>query len=879
MQIQNKKHLFFLFSTALFLPILLMLIIYAFLGIYPFGERCVLALDMNNQYISYFSYLKEILRGNHSLFYTFSKTLGGDMIGLFAYYLMSPLNLLLLLFPLSQLPTAIEILTLLKLGLCGLSFFLCIFQKDNSWHGWIFSTAYALMSYNIVYQTNLMWLDEMILLPLMVLGIRRIFQKKSPFLYLTVLFFAIILNYYIGFMLCIFSVLYFLYYFCFEDDRERFLDFKIIFRYGSASALAGGLGMWLIFPVLKSLAGGKAVFSLSSLAALTPNFHWSDFLVKFFLGSFDLQEIKTGLPNVFCGMTALFFLALFFLNRRISLRKKAGAFGLFLVLFLSFYLKGPNLIWHGFNAPVWFPYRYSFLFSFLMLLFAEEGFRKGSLLSLKELSGLSAAVLLVLSFTAFRLNSRNFPFMTREKYLLSLGLSAGAALLYLTYVFGTSVSQNAADPAETDSSQKTKRRNLIPVLLLVLLSLELSINGVSSLKSLNYMKYAPYQEFAENTEPAVNYVKESDSSFYRMEKTFSRKECDPMLLDFKGLSHYSSTEKNIVKYFMGQSGFRNNGNWSYYNRGSSYAMDSLLGIKYVLSKKPLESPYQLLDTINDISIYQNPYALPLGFMTDPAVLSCGIDNPHKFELQNSFWTSVYGNVGKNIFQPEQVEETKLKNLTQSDSDHSYYYKKKEDKRASITYTFTAQSDDPIFAYFGTNEMHPVKIKVNGESMGKYFDVYQYDIIRLGSFKKGETVKVEMILKDTLVNVTDVWFYYQDMDIFSEYYTAVMEEPVKIDSFSDTDIRGTISNDTGRDYALFTIPQEEGWHAYIDGEETETTIGMGLFLAVKIPAGTHQIELRYVPAGLKTGLLLTGVSLLCTGVWIFLYRRKSSSYKN
>lgn len=116
------------------------------------------------------------------------------------------------------------------------------------------------------------------------------------------------------------------------------------------------------------------------------------------------------------------------------------------------------------------------------------------------------------------------------------------------------------------------------------------MNGIDTLEAFHYADYGAYREFIEAAGPAVGYVKELDQGLYRMEKTFHRKMCDPMLLDFRGLSHYSSTEKNVVKYFMGQAGFRNNGNWSYYNRGSTYAMDSLLGVKYILSKKPLASP-------------------------------------------------------------------------------------------------------------------------------------------------------------------------------------------------------------------------------------------------------------------------------------------------
>lgn len=870
---KNKKKLLLHGLISFLIPVFVMLAVYAVIGIYPFGDKSILTIDLNNQYVSYFSYLRDILRGNHGLIYSFSKTLGGDMIGLSAYYLLSPLNSLLLLFPTSSLPTAIEIITLVKIGLCGCSFFLCMCSKDSSWHSWIFSTAYALMSYNIVYQQNIMWMDNIILLPLMVLGIRKIFQKKSPFFYMGVLFFNIILNYYIGYMCCIFSVLYFLYCFLFEDNRERFWDMKIVFRYGFASAMAGGISMWLILPVLKSLGGGaKTLFNPSVLVAQA-NFHWSDFLVKLFPGSFDYEQVKAGLPNVFCGTIVLYFLALFFMNRKISIKKKTGALGLFVILYLSFYFSGMNLIWHGFNPPTWFPYRYSFVFSFLMLMFAEESFCKTKLCSTKEFIGMSSITLAAFLFLVFRLHGKVYPFMTKEKYLLSIVVMVLAAFFYFTYFYWNAV----LDYFHLEQKKKflMLAGKCIPTALVLVCVLELGINGVYSLKAYGYAGYKPYQEFVADVEPAVDYVKQLDKGFYRMEKTFYRKQCDPMMFRFKGLSHYSSTEKNVVKYFMGQMGFRNNGNWAHYNRGSTYAMDSLLSVKYILSKKSLDFPYQLLSEVNGISVYENPYSLPIGFLADEQILSVNIDSPHKFELQNEIWRSLCGETQKPLFQEIRIENTKLKNLEQMEENECFYRKKKEGKGASLVYTFTAQNNNPVFVWFGTNEMHPVTVKVNGKSIGRYFDVYNYDIMRLGSFEKGQNVEVKLILREDMVNITDVWFYCQDMEVFSQYYTDLSEGFVEIEKFSETEITGSVSS-PNEDYVLFTIPQEEGWKAYIDGEEAEVSVGLGIFLTVKVPPGVHQIELRYIPAGLKTGFIITTVSAALTFIWVYYWvkRRKN-----
>lgn len=854
----KKKYQRVLFPAVSFLlPVLVMFVVYLGQGIYPGGEKSILTIDLNNQYVSFLSYLREMLAGERGFFYSFSKTLGGDMAGLNAYYLMSPLNAVLLLFPTEQLPLAIELLTLIKLGLCGLTFYLCV-TGNKSWHGLFFSTSYALMAYNIVYQQNIMWLDGVILLPVVILGIRRIVENRAPFLYLFSLFAAILTNYYIGFMICIFSVLFFLYaYFC--EKRGKLWDIPVLLRFGASSLLGGGLSMWLLLPTLRSLEGGKAVFDLS-LLTMDKVFPLRDFLLKLFGGSFDYNQIITGhpeqeipLPNVYCGMLALVFAGLFFLNKRIALRKKAGALLLFGILTVSFYLKGFNMVWHGLNEPVWFPFRFSFVFSFLILYFAWEGFCRAEDFSLTGILISVALVFAVLVAVALYEWGRPYEFLAAEKYAWNLLTVVLTGLLFLCY-------------------RRTKKQVFMTGLLLVCCG-DLFANGMSSLGAFSYASYENYQAFVRDAEPAVEYVRDLDDGFYRMEKTFNRKESDPMLLNYMGLSHYSSTEKARTKYFMGQLGFRNNTNWAYYNRGSSYAADSLLNVKYVLSKTEIGEPYQLLDKIGDVLVYENPYALGIGFLSDAAVLDVSIDNGHKFELQNEIWASLEGQVEKPLFCPEDVGTPEAFNLEQDPASPYTYHKVNEEKNAALVYTFEAKTDDPVFAWFGTESMAGAKVKVNDTWLGDYFTIYDYDILRLGSFKKGETVTVAIYPAGNDLSVTDVWVYYQDLEATQEYYDHITEGKLAVETASDTRISGSVENHTGKEYLVLTVPADKGWHIYVDGEEKPVETAMGLFAAVQVPEGSHQVELRFRAPGFRGGILLSGLSAGAALLWVVLWMRK------
>ena len=144
---------------AFFIPVIIMGSYFAYRQMAPFGQNSILTVDLGQQYIDFLAAFRNlILHHPTSLFYSFSKGLGGEMLGTNAYYLFSPLNLLLLFFPGRSLSSGILILVLLKYGFASLSFCWLI----QRWHLQIpprsrsFATAYALMGWMIANQLNIL---------------------------------------------------------------------------------------------------------------------------------------------------------------------------------------------------------------------------------------------------------------------------------------------------------------------------------------------------------------------------------------------------------------------------------------------------------------------------------------------------------------------------------------------------------------------------------------------------------------------------------------------------------------------------------------------------------------------------------------------------
>ncbi len=340
-------------------------------GIVPFGsEKTILWIDANGQYISYFAYFKNILLGNESPLFTFAKIIGGDMVGLMAYYLLSPFNLVFLLFPTRLFPQAFAIVGVLKTGAAGLTAAIYFSKKDmDNTKVLLLSSAYGFMSYTVVNLPNIMWIDGVIILPLIALGIDRLFEGKSAILYFVTLLYGIFVNYYIGFMLCGASAIYFLY----KLVKGEIKNIAYIIRYGISSICSGLLNMAMIIPALKSLEGSsKSSMNFMDNIGFTEYLSFEKLIKHILFPVTTVEKGTTIIPTIFVGFIITGLFILFFISKNVCLKNKLAAALISVIFGVSFCFATPYYIWHGFARPVWFEYRFAFIASFFMILIAAE---------------------------------------------------------------------------------------------------------------------------------------------------------------------------------------------------------------------------------------------------------------------------------------------------------------------------------------------------------------------------------------------------------------------------------------------------------------------------------------------------------------------------
>lgn len=853
----NKQQLLYCVISFL-VSVFMMIIISIFLKMYPFGERTILISDINKQFNDYFAYFKTVItEGNHFV-YTFSKNLGGDMIGFSAYYLQNPFLFLLLLFPNKILPLGIWIIIILQIACCSVSFCYYLNKVSNtSSFSIIFSLAYGFMGYIFAYITLPIYLNNILLLPLVILGIHKIIKNYQDIgLYIITLSLSVFFNYYLGFMLCIFSMLFFIYLLILEietlDKVKSYI--KVIVSYILSSVFSILLMAFDLIPVVFSLQGQKTI-PTGSTFSFYRNFKMLDVFSRLYSNAFDGNTSNDNLPFIYVSIFAIIFVIIYFFSNSISKKEKIISLLFICVMLLSFYIHSFDVIWHGFNDPVGFPYRYAFYFSFLLLYIASRGFTIINYnIHFKTLLPVGSIFIIYSGYLLF--SNRNA--------MIFKSIAFDMVLFVSITVFFISANYNG-----------WSGRKLF-LCLLTLQIINLSVNAIVSIRQYDdYVPMSEYNNYISQVEPLIKHVKERDTSLYRMEKNFERSHNDAMQFNYKGLSHSSSCEKDYVKTFMGKMGFRNFGLWAYYNEGSTTFADSFLGVKYFISRfDATGKPYERIYQENEKSIFENAYALPLAFGVTKKVLSVDMTEKDSFVLQNEM-ASINGKENFKIYNKVKVKDISLVNLKLTEEKGTKQYEKialAED--AYIEYTLNITDENLIYIFFDALKEQAAEITINDFSYGNYFTDTKWDIIEIGSYKKGESVSVKVYVKGENISINEAYFYYEDEEEIKKWFSKASVDSINLNCLSDSHLQGEVIVKNSN-YIMFSIPYEKGWNIFVDGKKVSQIQVMDALMAIPVSSGRHTIELIYIPQGLYIGLVITLLSFI-SGIIITKARKRQKN---
>ena len=866
-------------------PFLAMIVIYCCMQVWPVGKNSVLVLDLNAQYIYYFEQFRDIITGNGSILYSFERALGGEFMGIFAYYLSSPFSLIVALFPKDMITEAMYLILVLKCGCTGLSFGYLLNKTRGDRlrpiYQVMFSTMYALSGFAVVMQHNVMWTDNLIAFPLILVAMDALICQWKYRLYVVVLAYSILSNFYIGYMTCIFVfVWFFIRYFTLAKEERNPDGMKLHFlrtlsQIAWWSVLAVLISGIIILPIYYSLSFGKLGFSTPDF---TPEqlFDFADILSKAYFGAYDTVR-PTGMPFIYCGTLALIIAPLYFFTDTVPTRRKIGYAAIMLVLIASFNFSIADIVWHGMQRPNWLNARFAYMFVGIELLMAAD-----AMIHLKEIGkkavmasavGWCAMLLILDALEVTELHD----FMTVWPSLL---------LFTVLCVLVPACIRNMHDP-------KIHRYAALGLCCVVVT--EAILSSVISLyrfdDDVSYSNRNSYREFVDEYGRAMEAVdKYDDDTFYRMEKLVHRKKNDNFALGINGLSNSTSTLNARAVDLLQQFGYSSQSHWSMYS-GSTPVTDALFGIRYLIADESdkrgvpeyVPALYTLLESTEDhLDVYENPYALSLGYAVDGDVLA--YDAPEEEEDGTSKINSyrdpfTYMNKLLTAMLDEKVEVWKRVDIEQSTEQgvRMFYvenhrgYEDEGELTPQLTWVLNIESDKPVYCYFPSDYPREATLKLNGKVLGKYFDGQDFAIHDLGSFEVGEEVKVGLYLEESKIYIKSgaIYFWYFDEEAFKTVMDKLDDGVMTLYSESDDVLTGTVTVPAGNEVLFTTIPYDEGWQVNVDGKPAETVPVLNeTLLAVIVKEGEHDIEFKYRPECVKQGLMLTVLGIFLFAFFCF-----------
>ena len=891
--ILDNKFSYLAFAASAFV----MIIVYYCNNVIPFGDNTVLRMDLYHQYGPLFAELYDRITQGESLVYSWNTGLGSSFLGNFGNYLASPLAIVMLILGHENMPEAIGVMMLLKAGFASafFSYYLRKTTGKNDFSIAAFGVLYSFCGFFLAYYWNIMWIDAMALFPLIMYGIERIIKYGKFKTYLFSLAVAMLSNYYMAYIICAFSVIYFLVvYFSnyslidrfnvtkyvdsegnkikskIKNKDKKFNIFEFIFnlrfinagvRFAFASIAAAGIAAILLLPVYFVLQGCSATsdkFPEEPLAY----FKIFDFIANH-LNSVTPTIRSSGedvLPNVYCGVISAMLAPLYLYSKRYTTREKAGYVIILALLFFSFNHNMLNFIWHGFHFPNDLPYRLSYIYSFILLTMAFKAIAHIKDYTPKMLLtvGISALAFIII---AEKVGSKN---VTQDTVYVSI-------IFVVLYTLVIIMMNN-----------NKYQTSAVALLLFCCVVSEASIGNTP-----HYVMQQPKVNYADDYDKFVTLKKKLDKkegdNFYRMELTDLRARMDPSWYDYNGVSIFSSmayeTTSNLIRYLGVDGNFIN----SYsYNGFQTPVFNMMMSLKYIVDNTastptPAENLYTSVGQVGKFKAYENKYNLNIGYCVDKSILDWNYSDDNPFNVQNDYFERATGI--KDVFTQIPVTYVDYDNINEFspfeyESGEFIFFRSINDVDSSFTLCYEITESKNYYIYVDSYNVQNVSISYTNTVYDHNFD--SKHIVDIGYVEAGDTVYVNVPVYNGNSGYIDIFLSGLNEEGFIDGYNKLKAEQLEITSFEETCIKGKV---TAKEDSVFytSIPYDESWQVYIDGkrvsenELSNCKIGNGL-LGFYISEGTHDIELRYEARGLKIGIIIT-VSTTALLILILIVLRK------
>ncbi|WP_251937297.1 YfhO family protein [Streptococcus sp. Marseille-Q0941] len=859
-------------------PMAIMIVAWAIDGFFPFGTKSLMAVDFNAQYIGLYAYFKHLfLNGDwSSFFYSFSKSIGGGMLGIWGFNLLSPFNFLFLLFPEENFQWVVPIVIALRYGAMGLTMAHFLVKrydglKNKAYLVPIVATIYALNGFNVSYQMNPIFYDGMIMLPLVLIGVEQVLDNKSPRGYIGMLALSLFVQFYMGYMTCIFVVIYALFYII---RSENFRDKKVILtrigKLAAASILAVGIVSAVLLPILISLVSTKGGLQSSLRFDFKLQINPFEILAKLFLGAFDNTSWPAGpnLPNIYVASFGLLGTLYYFISSKISKWSKIAASFVLVVFLISCAHEFTSKLWHMGQNPAGFFYRFSWIIAFFLVYLAYLSLREVEKFTKREASFLLISGAVIFSIVQLQQHS----FLTVWQRLATILIFA---ILLATLFY-----------------PKVKRTWMIIAALTVV---ELTANAALVQSRVGYTDAYKYHDAVLQLKEAINPIRPDHSDFYRINKSFNLSKNDPFMVDYPGLSVFSSNLENSTRDLFDRLG--NNGiNATTYYQGTPF-QDALFSVKYLVTPKPvLKEDYPdtsklyvfgNMVTRKDITTkapvyeaartktFETGLILPIAYGVNDETVNVKLENHQPIQNQNKI-VQAMGATSENYLAVLGANDMKLDNMEVVDPSKPETYKRIDSSRpGTITYHLVPQSAEDYWVAIPQKLSHTDKNKVRVMLNGKNYEFQdkfqQTQFIQIAHNSVGQpTDLVIEIDSDNEYNLSGLRLARSNSALANRIIQERQLQGIKLTYWDNRSFKGTVNITDDSTWMMTSIPYEKGWTVKVDGKVVETAKVWDSLLAYKITPGEHTIEMTYLPDGFVAGFL---ISILSTSLYGFAIYKK------
>ena len=909
-KLDKKRNIdFYLLYTLVFFAVALAL----YLKFFANGKSLVWSHDGVPQHLNslayYGKYLRKVL---YTLFIEHKLSLplwdmhigyGSDILTTLHYYVIGdPLTLLSVFVPASKTEALYAFLIFLRIYLAGIAFSRYSFYHKNSKQATFMGTMIYIFAGWTIYAAmkHPYFSNPMIYLPLILLGIDKIYKKQKPYVFIWSVALAGLSNFYFFYMLGIFMVLYAIFrYFDLFADRSIKNIGKWLGVFAVYSVIAVLIAAVILLPVILPVFGTDRFKAENYVPLFYDRIYYEKYL-GCLIGENMIQWGVAGYTAV--SLAGVFVL---FSKKKKYTALKAGFVLLNVFLLLPYAGHVLNGLSYVSNRWIW---AYGMLIAYIFVKIYPELFA----LTLTEKRKVFVMLLIYCILALLPEAART------QRNLMAMVLLSLSTFIVLSF-----------------GNIFTRERNLtVMVAGFLIAGILFNMHYQYSYEKDYLSEFTDSGEALEKLETGVDraVLSTDDPSVYRYDQMDTNSsENSSMQMGTNSTAYYFSVASSSIANFFDEMYLNTPWEQHYNNLDGRTILDRLASVKYFVVKKGKESdlPYGYSRLSGEAEkngktylAYADEDALPLGYTYDSWISREDYDKMTVTEKQQALLqgvvlddsslpeTETHFNDREVSYYTSEGKGCRLKNgkvvVTQENAQLKLVFKGEEnaetylitegldyeglspremisDKKWSKMTTYEQNKlleENSNWRYW--KESQKASIQIGGRFLKKTIQIFtdKYNaysgkhnfLCNTGYSEKGRHT-ITLTFENTGVYSFDsLKIYCQPMTEIDSQTSKLGEEVLTDVKIGNNEINGKISLSDTKALVL-SIPYSEGWTAYVDGEETELKEANTMYMALELPKGDHEIHLVYCTPYLRTGLCLTCIGVLCYIVLVLINRKK------